>query len=929
MLVLIVMLGLGGFVYRHIEKLLQAAPVDARGDFWAAEDLEGRRMTVERFSGLGLQRGEKLRLNEETDDYRYQSLSLDWARQDASAILQIVFRETPDGAFGLKLAPKEKGGIVLGYRNKDGKYTVLGSAKDKDWIGSSLRRIRVTVNFATNHIATKINGEEVLKLEKVRWSGGDIYITAPQALCIIHRLGVTGMSRNADGAVETFGHRELFTSLEPVVPWSEIRRFLVETVAVLLLIYFYFPALCLGNPSLSQRFRACLLFLFPPACYHAVGLVAVIPEFPLFLCFFILLGLILALFVLREPMRKEAPMSGPGKIRAAIIGLLVLVPLAWFFGSYHASFHEQSLNAEHRAQRRPEPPPFAEKKVQYLSPNNSMTVDGKYRNAEITAKIRIAGGSIFQIRTRAASPKHVQGVSLFLSTDHRFDTGFYLETFSDFKPIGEGSLPLTHTDYFDVSLRMEGRSFEALVNGEKVASAETRIHPEGSIVLLPATGHATIQDLQVMPLPMEEDPASSVQDIIRGAAPPVVLLLLYAALAAWLLRIPYLRILEVGSLSLAPLIFCISRLTPTGPLDTALLLAFAFLVCFLLLLHPLLHAAGRFNLLRYAVIVLAILSSGIAIIQYGRERAWPVDYDVLSRLSLAHWSVDHLEKDLVHLQIPALRRWNHYLAQHEFRERKHELRKRPGVTRIVALGTSSTYGYRVREPYSLCLERFLNQAGYNVEMIIGAYQGTSGTRLLQFFRNVLLEFSPDIVTLSLFYNDSYALTQMDEAAYLDRACHFYYRRSLIDDVRDRISMWIGTNRMKNLMRDYTLAQGSLDLEKGPDSPPARYEAMLRTYANLAIEHGFELVLIKEPIAGGKDRLWKKEFYDAMDRVGAEFKLTVIDPTPALNAMGGERLFRDHVHPFDEGDTLIAKMMLPIFKKLLDRRAEKKGRPTDN
>jgi phospholipase/lecithinase/hemolysin len=66
----------------------------------------------------------------------------------------------------------------------------------------------------------------------------------------------------------------------------------------------------------------------------------------------------------------------------------------------------------------------------------------------------------------------------------------------------------------------------------------------------------------------------------------------------------------------------------------------------------------------------------------------------------------------------------------------------------------------------------------------------------------------------------------------------------------------------------------------------------------------------------------------MDRVGAEFKLTVIDPTPALNAMGGERLFRDHVHPFDEGDTLIAKMMLPIFKKLLDRRAEKKGRPTD-
>jgi hypothetical protein len=405
---------------------------------------------------------------------------------------------------------------------------------------------------------------------------------------------------------------------------------------------------------------------------------------------------------------------------------------------------------------------------------------------------------------------------------------------------------------------------------------------------------------------------------LRGAIPPVLFLLLYAALAAWLIGLPFLRILEVAALSLIPLILGFSRLTPTGPFDGTLLSAALGSACFLLLLHPLLHAARRFKLWRYAVIVLVILSCGVGVFLHGKERAWPVDYDVLSRLSLAHWNVDHLEDDLVHIQVPALRRWNHYLAQHEFRERSHSLFKKPGVTRIVALGTSSTYGYRVREPYSIRLERLLRNAGYDVETIVAAYQGTSGTRLLQFFRNVLLDFSPDIVTLSLFYNDSYALTQMDEAAYLDRATHPYYRRSLVDEVRDRISMWLGAKRVKKLMRDYGLARGELDLDDGPDSPPARFEALLRSYANLAVAEGFELVLIKEPIAGGRDRLWKKEFYAAMDRVGAEFGLTVIDPTPALNANGGEKLFRDHVHPFDEGDAVIAQMMLPIFKRILDR-----------
>jgi hypothetical protein len=239
------------------------------------------------------------------------------------------------------------------------------------------------------------------------------------------------------------------------------------------------------------------------------------------------------------------------------------------------------------------------------------------------------------------------------------------------------------------------------------------------------------------------------------------------------------------------------------------------------------------------------------------------------------------------------------------------------VTRILSLGTSSTHGYWLKLPYTFRLELLLKKEGFNVETMIGAFPGGTGPRLYYYFKNVLLDFSPDVVTLSLYYNDAYDLTQMDEAAYLDRITRPGYRRSLFDRIQDRILVWLGSARLKRYLREFPESRDRLDPGEGMASPVLRFESMLRDFAVLAKARGIELVLVKEPVAGDRDRLWKREFYAAMDRVGRTFDLPVVDPSPLLNANGGVALFVDNIHPSEEGAQLIAESLLPAVKALLE------------
>jgi lysophospholipase L1-like esterase len=628
------------------------------------------------------------------------------------------------------------------------------------------------------------------------------------------------------------------------------------------------------------------------------------------------MGLVPALFSLRKCIRKQASRGRLDALRAAALTLLFVVAAAWATGDYAGRYHEHSLRVEQRARKNTSPQDHAVEKTMVLGPHNAWTVPGKWRNMDLETKVILKKHAILEIRVRAPRMKVAQGIALFLSSDPRFETGFYLERRSTFESLGEGSGPLPVDVPLEVTVKTRGRRFDAFVNGNRAASAEERLFAEGNVVLVSAKGIARIEGLSIRSAAFHETEVSSFPDRALGAAVCISFFLVYVLLTSLFLRINIMRVLEAGAFGLVPVAYGFTRASPVGVLDIGAVAWPLLLASVLFLLFPFIHAR-RLAWLKCLVLVLAILAADAWTLMICRERAWPVDNETVFDLSLADWSGDRLEEDLVHLQHPIFRRCNEYLACHLLRERSHGLMKAPSQTRILCLGTSSTYGYRVDTPYPLRLEKLLNEEGFDVEVMIGAYPGASGTRVYTFFKNVLLDFSPDIVTLSLFFNDSYALTQADEAAYLERVTGPGYRRSIFDRIGDLLSVWLGAAHLDELTKHFRLSGPEADVGEGPDTPPVLFEAMLRRYAVLARERGIQLVLMKEPLAGGMDRLWKKEFYAAMDRVGHEFGLPVVDPTPLLNARGGARLFMDHVHPYDEGDAVVAEALYPVIRGLIE------------
>ena len=284
-------------------------------------------------------------------------------------------------------------------------------------------------------------------------------------------------------------------------------------------------------------------------------------------------------------------------------------------------------------------------------------------------------------------------------------------------------------------------------------------------------------------------------------------------------------------------------------------------------------------------------------------------------------------------QSSMLRRWNDYHALHSFRGRSFSLQKPARTVRVLALGGSSTWGYRIPAEsggdYPAQLERRLNTPNGNhasrasVQVINGAFVGATGTRLYHLLRDSLADFSPDIVTLSLTFNDSSSCTLGDEDGYYDMISAPGYERSWWQD-------W-------KLSRDYARAQTTLKTlvteVRGKDprsttelwsalgmttSPPERFAAILRRFAELARERHFQLVLIKEPVVGPQRLIWKDEFYAAIDQVAAEYQLPVVDPAAALADAGGDSLFMDTVHPTREGNKVIADELEKALRPLLAR-----------
>ena len=252
-------------------------------------------------------------------------------------------------------------------------------------------------------------------------------------------------------------------------------------------------------------------------------------------------------------------------------------------------------------------------------------------------------------------------------------------------------------------------------------------------------------------------------------------------------------------------------------------------------------------------------------------------------------------------------------------------RKPPGSFRIVCVGDSVTFGYRVprvylhrpREnpewlPYPMLLERWLRAANpaRKVEVIPLACPGYSTHQGLAWLHRDLGRLQPDVVTVCFGWNDI-DLRGASDAETMKTGWARVMARGLVS--RSQALMhtvaWLRSRRARGSVRPDNVRRVS----------PDRFVGNEMEMAGLARSHGAAAVLIgavyrdrvAHPPEGdviGADRAALRE----AAREGGIPYLEVKELTEA-GYPGNARLFEEHIHPNHRGHRLLALALLAFLR----------------
>lgn len=890
----------------------------ARGSFWSATSAEGAPLTLDQPPDKGLVLTSNARIHFDPaviGNGRRARLDFTLLRMVDEAHAEVRFCDDGESAYLLKLGPQASFGVSLLLDRSGARPISLARAEGADRIGKARERFAASLTIDGPRITLAIDGDTVLDTTDAALSSGDVALVARTgALRVIDMGCVPG--GEAGGPTQ----REDFRSLAPAVVWPVVARRTLAGVLLLAFLALWLRSLCLIAPAAGRLGVATGLLAAPLAIAAIVAACSSLPL-PRLAVPLLLIGALPALLHLR-PDRHLGDADPTARTRPWRLVLVIAIALCIVGGASLRMRQGQLRPWLAQLQlARVEPPatPHADAQTSTLRADNALEIPGRFRDCEVRAQVALTPGALLEVRLRAQGP---EGVALLLSADDRVASRFVRETRDGFADIGSSSTALTSSLSHELVIVCQGSRFTATWNDELIARANEPLFPAGAIALLAARGTATVGDIRVTPMAAAPAGLPRAVPLLSAVLAPIALLVALAFVIARLLHRPWLPTLAGTALSALPFALGCALIRGGSPLE-AWLASHLALAAIAMLIAPALMHLRTTGFLRFQAVAALAISVGTLGFLTLRHTAWPASIAAQNALTCLAWSGERLHGDLLHHEHPLLRRWNGYLVDHRFKRRAVSLSKPPGTIRIISLGSSSTFGFGVDSDYPTLAEQRLNQAGDlpQVEIINAAWNGAVGNRLLQLLRNVLLEFRPDVVTLSLYYNDAVNLTQLDEAAYLERITAPDYRRSLLDDLRERIRITAGAGRFEQLHRAAQAAAMPEPVRWDAPfaAPPERFRDLLREFASLGREHGFQLVLIKEPIAGDRERIWKREFRAAMDQVGAESGLRVVDPTPALLEQGGAALFSDEVHPYADGHRIIAEVLAEVLRDLIRQR----------
>ena len=300
------------------------------------------------------------------------------------------------------------------------------------------------------------------------------------------------------------------------------------------------------------------------------------------------------------------------------------------------------------------------------------------------------------------------------------------------------------------------------------------------------------------------------------------------------------------------------------------------------------------------------------------------------------------------------------INSHGLRDREFPIEKTPGVTRILALGDSITFGneLRVEETWSKRLEAKLTERGVQAEILNLGVGGYDTAQEIAFLEETGLAFRPDYVVLAFCVNDVATVSVNFQAIVRSqRYSSGIYRWS-------RLAQWAGlrlerrtTGKELERERDRERlalvgevpgeapAIGELRAEvrraldvldkRGGGRPasiwhdehqgwycqPKRLDRMRHGFsrlAELAGRHGFEVIIFIVPFldegkAGDLASGWQAVYRTvSTEAEHAGFRFVDMYPTFAEHDLEGLRIdAKDMVHPNAQGHSLLADVLAQL------------------
>lgn len=259
--------------------------------------------------------------------------------------------------------------------------------------------------------------------------------------------------------------------------------------------------------------------------------------------------------------------------------------------------------------------------------------------------------------------------------------------------------------------------------------------------------------------------------------------------------------------------------------------------------------------------------------------------------------------------------------------------KRPGAFRVVCVGDSVTFGYRVPVawperpnqydptwlPYPMLLEKALRAAnpGRQIEVIALAVPGYTSHQGLAWLRRDIEELRPDLVTVCFGWNDIGLHPRADSELMKTGWAHVTTRRLMArSQAFTHAVMWLksrGEEKGKAQPQTPTPAQPPT-----PRVPPDEYVQNIMEMARLAREHDARAVLIgpvyqdkvHNPFEGNSIAHYRERLRAAARSAGVHY-LEIPELTDA-GYPANVALFGELIHPNHLGHRLMAESLLKFF-----------------